>query len=184
MILPAVLFVCFSASAAVVGAQDSSVKANPIHSDMNRFYAGMKHIVFLAAEKVPEKSYSFKATKEVRSFGEIVGHIADSQFEMCSIALGEKYVARNIEKTKTSKADLITALKEGFAFCDRAYDGITEESASQLVNFMGAETTRIGVLSANLTHSGLHYGNLVTYMRMKKIVPPTSEPGFFDRPRK
>ncbi|CAN5390241.1 hypothetical protein BH20ACI1_BH20ACI1_09550 [soil metagenome] len=186
-ILSSVLFFCFLASAAIVTAQDNkevrSGGDNPVSKDAKRFYAGMKQILLSSAEKVPEKYYRFKPTDAVRNYGQIVGHLADSQFEMCSIALGEKYVERNIEKTKTSKADLIAALKEGFAYCDRAYDGMTDASAGQKVRFMGADTTKLGVLVANLTHSGLHYGNLITYMRMKKIVPPTSEPGFFDQPK-
>jgi hypothetical protein len=102
---------------------------------------------------------------------------------MCAIVLGEKRPPLEIEKTKTSKADLIAALKESFAYCDKAYDSMTDRSASKTVKFMGSDNTRFGVLTANLIHSGLHYGNLVTYMRLKNIVPPTSEPGFFSRRR-
>lgn len=184
LVSTAVLFLCLFTAVAGAAAQDKTPSNDPIHSDLKRFYAGMKFIVLSSAERMPEKHYKYHPTKTVRSFGQIVGHIADSQFEMCSIALGEKYVARNVEKSKSSKADLIASLKEGFAFCDRAYDGITEESAVKIVNFMGADTTQFGVLSANLTHTGLHYGNLITYMRMKNVVPPTSDPGFFDTPEK
>lgn len=187
-ILQILLFFCFFASTATIMAQNKKAvmpgKGNPITQNTKRFYGGVKNFLLQSAEKVPEEYYSFKATDAVRSYGQIIGHVADTQFEMCSIVLGEKYTPRNIEKTKTSKADLIAALKEGFAYCDKAYDVITDASAGQMVKFMGSDTTKLGVLTANLIHSGLHYGNLVTYMRLKNIVPPTSEPDYFDPPKK
>jgi hypothetical protein len=186
-LLPAVLL-CLFASATTIVAQDKKVAAsaqdNPVSKNTKRFYGGVKNFLLLSAEKVPEEYYSFKATDAVRSYGQIVGHIADSQYAMCSIVLGEKNPAGNIEQTKTSKADLVAALKGAFAYCDRAYDGMTDASAGQMVKFMGSDTTKLGVLTANLIHSGLHYGNLITYMRLKNIVPPTSEPDYFNQPKK
>ncbi len=82
------------------------------------------------------------------------------------------------EKSKTSKADLIAALKDAFAYCDKAYDGVTDASAGEMVKHFGTDMPKVGVLTANLLHTVEHYGNLVTYMRMKNIVPPTSEPEF------
>ena len=100
----------------------------------------------------------------------------DSQYYFCSTALGEKNPAPKIEQTKTSKADLIAALKEGFAYCDKAYDGMTDASATQMVKLFGRNTPKLAVLTVNNMHNMEHYGNLVTYMRMKNIVPPSSEP--------
>jgi len=85
---------------------------------------------------------------------------------------------------KTSKADLTAALKDAFAYCDKAYDGMTDASAVQPVKFHGSDTPKLGVLIANSTHTVEHYGNLVTYMRLKNIVPPTSEPGFLPQTKK
>jgi uncharacterized damage-inducible protein DinB len=126
---------------------------------------------------MPEENYNFKPTDAVRSYGQIIGHVADAQYSFCSIALGEKRPALKIEQTTTSKADLIAALKDSFAYCDKAYDGMTDASATQTVKLMGTETPKLGVLIVNTTHTVEHYGNLVTYMRLKNIVPPTSEPG-------
>jgi hypothetical protein len=102
----------------------------------------------------------------------------------CSIALGEKNPAPKVEQTKTSKADLIAALKDAFAYCDKAYDGLTDASAIQMVQLFGGATPKLGVLSVNNLHTMEHYGNLVTYMRLKNIVPPTSEPGAMPQPKK
>ena len=133
---------------------------------------------------MPEENYNFKPTDAVRSFGQIVGHVADAQYIFCSIVLGEKNPAPKIEQTKTSKADLIAALKDAFANCDKAYNGMTDASATQMVTLFGGDTPKLGVLTVNNMHTVEHYGNLVTYMRLKNIVPPTSEPGFMAQPKK
>ena len=95
--------------------------------------------------------------------------------EAPSSCLGEKNPTPRNEQTKTSKADLTAALKEAFAYCGKAYDGMTDASAAQPVKMFGTDAPRLGVLIVNSTHTIEHYGNLVTYMRMKNVVPPTSE---------
>ena len=128
-----------------------------------------------SAEKMPEENYSFKPVETVRSYGQIVGHVADAQYAFCSIALGEKNPALDIEHTKTSRADLIAALNTAFAYCDKAYDGMTDATAVQTVKLFGNDAPRLSALTVNNMHDLEHYGNLVTYMRLKNIVPPSSE---------
>ncbi|HVG07066.1 MAG TPA: DinB family protein [Thermoanaerobaculia bacterium] len=176
-LLPALL-ICLLAPAAALA------QGNPLSEHNKMLYGGTKDILLRSAEKVPEEFYGFKPTEVVRSYGQIVGHIADSQYRFCSIMLGEKNPAPNVEKTKTAKADLIAALKEAFAYCDKAYDGLTDASAVQMVKFFGRDTPKLGVLNINNLHNAGHYENLVTYMRLKNIVPPTSEPGFSPLPKK
>ena len=91
------------------------------------------------------------------------------------MALGEKGPALDIEHTKTSKADLIAALNAAFAYCDKAYDTMTDASAVQIIKLFGADAPRLGALTVNNMHDLEHYGNLATYMRMKNVVPPSSE---------
>ena len=167
------LLICLLAPGAVALAQD-----NPLSAHNKFVYGAMKNILLRSAEKMPEENYNFKPTDAVRSFGQVVGHVADAQYLFCSIVLGEENPAPKIEQTKTSKAGLIAALKDAFAYCDQAYDGMTDASATQMVTFFGGDTPKLGVLYANTMHNAAHYGNLVTYMRLKNIVPPTSEPGF------
>jgi uncharacterized damage-inducible protein DinB len=133
---------------------------------------------------MPEENYSFKPTDSVRTFGQVLGHVADSQYAFCSRVLGEKNPTPKIEESKTSKADLIAALKGAFAYCDKAYEGMTDESASQMVKVMGDDTPKLGALTINNVHTVEHYGNLVTYMRMKNVVPPTSDPEFSPQGKK
>ena len=159
-------------------------QANPLSTYNKGVYGGIKIVLLRSAEKMPEENYKFRPTEAVRSYGRIIGHVADAQYLFCSIVLGEKNPAPKIEQTKTSKADLIAALKEAFAYCDRACDGMTDASATQMVTLFGGDTPKLGALSVNNMHTIEHYGNLVTYMRMKNIVPPTSEPGFMEKPKK
>jgi len=185
------LLIFFVATAPAALSQEAPKSAgqqpqdNPL-SAHNRFGYGMiKTVLLRSAEKMPEEGYGFRPTEAVRSYGQIVGHLADAQYTFCSAALGEKNpaLALRIEKNKTSKADLIAALKDSFAYCDRAYDQMTDAAGTQTVKFMGMETPRLFVLTGNQIHDAEHYGNLVTYMRMKNIVPPTSEPGFVPPPQ-
>lgn len=129
-----------------------------------------------AAEKMPEGEYSFRPDPAARSFGEILGHIADANYLFCSSVLGESNRSLNIEKTKTTKAELTSALREAFAYCNRAYSALNDENAHETVKAFGQERNRLGVLWFNASHNLEHYGNLVVYMRIKGIVPPSSEP--------
>ena len=129
-----------------------------------------------AAEKMPEEEYAFKPDPAVRSFGQILGHVADANYSFCSAVRGESNPSPGIEKTKTTKAELTVALRDAFAYCNPAYGALTDASASETVKAYGQERNKLGVLWFNASHNLEHYGNLVTYMRIKGIVPPSSEP--------
>jgi uncharacterized damage-inducible protein DinB len=169
-LLPALL-ICLLAPAA------ASAQDNPL-STWNKFaYGHVKTILIRSAEKMPEADYTFKPTAAVRSYGQIIGHIADTQYMFCALVLGEKDPDLKIEQTKTSKPELVAALKDSLAYCDRAYNGMTDASAAQTVKLFGTDTPKLSALTANQMHTLEHYGNLVTYMRLKNIIPPSSEPG-------
>ena len=159
-------------------------QANPF-STFNKFaYARLKTILISSAEKMPEENYNFKPTEAIRSYGQLVGHVADAQYIFCSVALGEKNPGLKIEQTKTTKADLVAALKEAVAYCDKAYDSMTDASGSQMVKLFDMDLPKLGALSINNMHDMEHYGNMVTYMRLKNIVPPTSEQPPAAQPKK
>src|ERR1700758_5486240 len=156
-------------------AQEKRTSVNPFSAFNKRNFERTKGILLRSAEKMPEENYTFKPVDTVRTYGQIIGHLADAQYLFCSIASGEKNPELKIEQTKTSKADLIAALKEGFAYCDKVYDSMTDAAATQSVKFFGNDVPKYALLSINISHNMEHYGNLVTYMRIKGIVPPTSE---------
>jgi uncharacterized damage-inducible protein DinB len=149
---------------------------NPLSAGEKGFYNYIKADLIKAAEKMPEENYSFKPTPEVRSFGQIVGHVADAQYMFCSTVLVDGTKPPGIEKSKTSKADLVKALNDSFAYCDKAYDGMTDARATEMVKFFGRDMAKLTILSINNGHDDEHYGNIVTYMRIKGLVPPSSEP--------
>jgi uncharacterized damage-inducible protein DinB len=151
-----------------------ATQANPLSAWNKLAYARVKSVL-KSAEKMPEENYGFKPVDTVRSYGQIVGHVGDAQYLFCSIALGEKNPAPDIEHTKTSKADLIAALNAAFAYCDKAYDAMTDATAVQTIKLFGNDAPRLSALTVNNMHDLEHYGNLATYLRMKNIVPPSSE---------
>jgi uncharacterized damage-inducible protein DinB len=137
-------------------------------------YAGFN---LKSAEQMPEADYAFKPVSTVRSFGEIIGHIAGAQYSFCAAAMGEKPRGEgDIEKTVKTKAGLIAALKESGEYCRKAY-AMSDADAAGMTKIFGMDQSKLWVLGLNATHIGEHYGNLVTYQRIKGLVPPSSQPG-------
>src|SRR5215510_9100386 len=124
-------------SGAVLGQEKSQPQAappaNPITVSEKGLYSFVSNAVIGAAQKMPEENYSFKPTPEVRSFGQLVGHVADANYMFCALASGEPNPGKDIEKTKTSKADLVAALKDAVASCNTAFNGMTDAKGSQMV---------------------------------------------------
>ena len=149
--------------------------ANPITLSEKGLYSFLSSAVVRAAQKMPEENYSFKPTPEVRSFGQLVGHVADANYMFCSQATGDANPSKDIEKTKTSKADLVAAVKDAVAYCTKSFDSMTDAKGSEMVKLFNFNLARITLFSLNTAHTDEHYGNMVTYMRLKGIVPPTSE---------
>jgi uncharacterized damage-inducible protein DinB len=164
-------------AATVMCAATMHAQSNPLSTETKQLFMTAKNDILKSAAKVPEADYSFKPTPEVRSFGEILGHVADAQYLFCSAVKGEPRSpdSLTIEKTKHTKAELAAALNEAFAYCDSAYNAVTDATAADKVKFFGADRTKLATLAFNTAHTFEHYGNLVTYMRIKGIVPPSSE---------
>jgi uncharacterized damage-inducible protein DinB len=160
--------------AAALSAQDQP--ANPLMGTSRAIFGISKADVLGSADKVPEELWSYQPTKDVRTFGQLFAHIADGQYEFCGVAVEGQPVAKDIEKTAKTKSEIVAALKEAFAYCDTAYSKLTDAQAAELVTFFGRKITRLGAMDFNTAHNMEHYGNLVTYMRLKNIVPPSSTP--------
>ena len=130
-----------------------------------------------SAEQMPEANYSFKPTPEVRSFGQLIGHVADANYMICAIAKGEAspHAMGKFENT-TPKADLVQALKDALAYCDPVYQ-MKEAELSAPAEMFGMKMTRLGFAFLNVTHNNEHFGNVVTYFRLKGMVPPSSQRG-------
>ena len=146
---------------------------NPFSTDTKNSYNGIKRTLLAAADKMSDADYSFKASPAERTYGEIVGHIADIQIALCSIAKGEQ--KKGDAGTKTSKADLVAALKASFDYCDGAYNAMTDADGATTVKMFGRDQTKLGVLNFNVVHDNEMYGQMVVYLRLKGLVPPSSE---------
>src|SRR5215475_7951867 len=92
---------------------------NPMSTETKGLYTAVKGYILKSADKMPEANYSFKPSPEVRTFGAILGHLADDQYFFCSAAKREAKDSK-IEKEVTSKAALVAELKKAFAYCDGA----------------------------------------------------------------
>ena len=150
--------------------------ANPLVASTGVLYEQVKDFVTRSAEQMPEEHYAFRPTEDVRTFRELIGHIANAHYMFCSTALGEANPnSENFEETKTTKAALQDALRTSFEYCDRAYSTISDAQASEPVQLFGNERPRMFVLNFNVAHDMEHYGNIVTYMRINGLVPPSSQ---------
>lgn len=167
---------CLTLFAAAVCAQTATPpaqNANPLSADAKQMYTAVKNNLLKMAEKMPEEHYAFKASPDIRTFGQLVGHVADSQARTCSAVNG---APKNLNASgKTSKADLVAALKESFSLCDQAFDALTDAKAAELITMGQAQRPRLSALLRTVSHSNEEYGYMAVYLRLKGIVPPSSE---------
>ena len=155
-------------------AQGGDDAANPAVSTTRMLWEQVTGYITTAAEELPESTYAYRPTPEVRTLGQLIGHVAGAQNLICAAALGEPARAEDeIEKTRTSKADLVAALKASTEYCARAYSQ-TDRAVQGQTRLFGRQRTRLYALILNATHNSEHYGNIVTYLRMNGIVPPSS----------
>lgn len=139
-------------------------------------WQGIAGYISKAAEQMPEADYSFRPVAGVRTFGELIGHLAGAQYLICAAALGEPSRSEDeYEKQKLGKAALVAAFNSSNEYCARAY-AQADAGMFAMTKLFGGERTRLAALVTNTTHDGEHYGNIVTYMRIKGMVPPSSQP--------
>ena len=167
--------VCVGLAASVVTASAQETANNPYTTAIKAQAERIRGLVLKSAEKVPEEKLAFKPTPEVRSFGSLLGHIADANRLICGLAKGEKPEYTPVHEKKTTRAELIAALKESEAFCDEVFTSLTDANGTEQVEVFGGKQPKLAVMAFNNNHVWEHYGNLVTYMRTKNIVPPSSE---------
>jgi uncharacterized damage-inducible protein DinB len=156
-------------------AQNPHNPQNPMMAAIKAQHDQVKGYLLKTAEILADDLYSFRPTPDVRSVAQLIGHIADASAGICGSASGDKPPALNAEKSMSTKAQLTKALAEAMAFCDKVIAGMDDKRALETTKFfVGGTSPRGMVLAFNTAHSFEHYGNLVTYMRLNKIVPPSS----------
>ena len=199
-ILFVLAFVAFAVLPAAAQAQGAAPGSDPVSAGLRGSFDTICRYITGSAAKMPEENYGFKPTPEVMSFGELVGHVADTHFFYCARVKGEKNPndGNDIQK-KTTKADIVKGLADSIAYCAPVYKDMTDAKALEPLpppvasgqTPAAAPPTqatakpsqpppppqpKLARLLGNLTHDWEHYGNLVTYLRIKGLVPPSSEP--------
>jgi len=169
-----VLILLAAASPMLAQQQQGAIAANASVNAAKGIWTLSSGFVQRSAEQMPESLYSFRPTPQVRSFGEIIGHVADAQYMFCGAALGEPARTDSFEKSATTKAALVQAVKDASAYCQKAY-AQTDAASTASITLFGMTMTRMGALVMNAAHDYEHYGNLVTYFRLKGMTPPSSQ---------
>jgi uncharacterized damage-inducible protein DinB len=169
------VFVCTCAFQAQTPpqAQPQTVDPNPMSTEAKNAYNSVKNYLLKAAEKMPEENYVFKPTPEMRSFGELLAHIADAQMRTCSMINGAQ---KNADAaSKKTKADLTAAFQASVVECDTAFNSLTDATASQLIKMGSRQRSKLGALVGVTVHDNESYGYMSVYFRLKGLVPPSSE---------
>jgi DinB superfamily len=157
----------------LAAAGGASAQDNPLATELKQNYEQLKRGLMGEADRMSDADYAFKATPETGTFGSRVGHVADAQMMICSAVKGES--KKGEAAGKTSKADLVAALKASFDYCDGAYGSFTDAAATQTVKVFGRPETKLSALWGNVAHDGEMYGYMAVYLRLKGLVPPSSD---------
>ena len=159
--------------AGLVGASTLRAQGNPFSDDARQTYALIKDSVLKAADRMPAEDYSFRTTPQVRTYAEMIAHIAEAQFRMCAVVKGE--APTGSAASKTTKAELVPALKASFDYCDPVYETMTDSAGAAKVKWARWEMSRLGLLNWNISHDNEMYGILGAFLRLKGLVPPSSD---------
>ena len=159
MRIPILLSMC---SVLAIGVQSSAQQSTPtMRAAVNHGFEEVSGWLAASAAMVPADKYTYRPVSTVRSFGELIAHVADGMNWYCGSARAPKDVQWNDAAAKgdTSKAAAVAALKKATAGCAAAH---------------ASPGVRLEKLMANIAHSNLHYGNVITYLRMLGLKPPSS----------
>ena len=139
---------------------------------------GAKHIrtmFSIAADSMTDADFAYRPTPAVRSFGQLLAHVAASNYHFCASALGEQPPATELEKTKTTRADIRQALTESMDYCDRAFASMHDAAKARTPRpFRQSQLPALALLNFRNYHALLHWGNAITYMRLRGKVPPSA----------
>jgi hypothetical protein len=154
---------------------------NPLSAEVKWSYTSIKGNLLKLADKMPAENYAFRPTPDVETFARRIAHIAEANMSVCTGLNGERKPLG--AASKTSKADLVAALRESFAYCDRVFDALTDATAVETVSsrlggpFPPEPTrSRLATLYNLVRHSNEMYGYMAVYLRLNGVIPPTSAP--------
>ena len=168
-----ILILAFAASPLLAQEQQGDPARASVAAARASWMAAHTYLV-RSAEQMSDADFAFKPVATVRSFGQIVAHVADDETGWCAQVLGEPMKQTQYEKKLTAKADIVKAIRDAGTYCEKAY-GLTDAQASGMTTIWGNQQPKIKGLMDNAAHDWEHYGNIVTYLRIKGMVPPSSQ---------
>ena len=172
------LLAAASAAGQTPAGQTAGTSANPVSQALRNAWNSAKRNISESAEQMPEAKYGFKPVDSVKTFGEILAHVAGASYDYCSLAKGEAapFDEDHFEKTAKTKAEIQKAVNDAIAYCDAAYTSLTDQTIAAMVSRPGStrQSPRASPLVGNIGHTNEHYGNLVTYFRLNGMVPPST----------
>ena len=158
-------------------AQPAAPQTFTLSGNAVRGYQNIQRNLLEAAEKMPEADYAFKPTADVRPFGQLVAHVALSQFGTCSALKGDAAPPHKEDKEETarSKSELVALFKESTTYCDPVLTALKDEDMTVLTKAGQNQVAKGLFLLGTVTHGNEMYGTMAVYLRLKGIVPPTTE---------
>jgi len=163
-----------------LSAQTRAGSGNPVSTSLRHQWDNAKKNLTQSADIMSEADYGFRPVDSVRTFGQIIAHVAGANYLFCAASKGEKtpHAEDEFEKNAKTKADIVKALNDSLVYCDGQFTALDDVSGAEMVTmpFGLPKEPRAGALTMNIAHLNEHYGNLVTYFRIKGIVPPSSRP--------
>jgi uncharacterized damage-inducible protein DinB len=175
LIFAAVMSATIAAGAQTRGAAPAG---NPVSQGLRESWDGAKLNIKESGEQMPEANFAFKPVDTVRTFGQILAHLAGANYVFCAAAKGEKppHAEDEFEKAATTRAQIVKAVADSNAYCDAVFASMDDRKLAETIDmpFNMGKAARAKALVANIGHNNEHYGNLVTYFRLKGLVPPSS----------
>jgi len=151
-------------------------QGNPFSDDARQSYALVKNSLIKAADRMPAEDYSFRTTPKVRTYAEMIDHVAGAQLLMCQVVTGEMTTDKaKFPPPKTDKAGLVASLKASFDYCDPVYASMTDKAGAAQVTWFRWKMSKLGLLNWNIAHDNEMYGIIGAFLRIKGLVPPSSD---------
>jgi uncharacterized damage-inducible protein DinB len=138
-------------------------------------YNRVKPNILKAADKMPADAYSYKPTPDIRTFARVVNHVTEAQARTCSALAGTTYAPTMVPAETADKDTQVAALKASFDLCDKAYASLIDGQLLETVSVFNGKRSRIGLAWGNVSHDNEQYATLALYLRLKGLVPPSSE---------
>lgn len=144
-------------------------------AEVTTSYSRLKANVIKAAEKMPAEDYQFKGTPEIRTYARVVNHVTEAQSHSCSTLAGSKFDPAMVPADTADKATIVASLKASYDLCDKAYATLTDTNITEAVQAGPAKRSRVSMAWGVVSHDNEQYAILSLYLRLKGLVPPTSE---------